>query len=288
MALLRSNITTYSDGSVLIKEYTPEPIPSTVQLYQVLEDVQIFGSVRSCAPCPAVITLHDDPHNFVSEQWQYYIRAINYNQALRYVVANYDYGLAYCNGTGFGDPSDPRANYYLRQNLDQKPPQFDKVRTNTRNVLTGTEIYNVTQAMRDTKNVLQAFLWSKKGTLGDVRQALISQNVLKVQTFDSTVLPPLKEGRSYPQSLSEINPDDYLYMPQYNREMFLVMNIVNKAGELVPFDNGALYPWTEEPNTPYAFFPHISNPKYGDVLYPLRFLKKLPIGSPVPSPYRRN
>jgi hypothetical protein len=116
---------------------------------------------------------------------------------------------------------------------------------------------------------------------------LTGKNVLKVQTFDSTKPPPLKEGRNYPSNISQINPDDYLYMPQYNREMFLVANIVSADSEVVQFPRGGLYSWTRD-NTPYSFMPHVSHPGYGDILYPLDNLVKLPLGSPVPSPYRRN
>lgn len=267
----------------------PEPsttvTPGTIS-YMVREDGAVFGGIRSCAPCPAVMVLKDDPHVFIDRQWQYYCRAINYNQPLAYVVANFGYFLAYCNGTGFGDPADPRANWLTEQRLTEKPPQFDKVRTNVRNVLTGVERYSLVLALKRVQSSLQGFLRGKKTILRDILNVLISQNYLKVKTFDSTKPPPLKSGRTYPQSVEKINPDDYLYMPQFNREMFLVANIVKPDGKVVQFDNGGLYPWTQD-NTPYTFLPHISNPNYGDVLYPLQYLSKLGLDAPVPSPYRR-
>lgn len=246
----------------IANQIIPPPEPTTTfssgtVAYMHREDKSVFGYIRSCAPCPAVFTLKDDPHVFLDKQWQFYIRAINYNQDLQYVISNLGFQLAYCNGTGFGDPNDPRANWLTGQRLDKTNPQFDKVRTNSRCCLTGTE-------------VLINGRW-----------------FLDVKTFDSTRFPPLKAGRTYPTRVEDVNPDDYLFMPQYNREMFLVCNIVNSSGEVVQFDNGGLYDWTRD-STPYTFLPHISNPNYGKVLYPLENLIKLPTDSPVPSPYRRN
>lgn len=259
--------------------------PGTV-VYMLKEDQEVFGGIRSCAACPAVMTLKDDPHVFIDRQWQYYFVAINYNMPPTEVMVNLGYKTAYTNGTGFGDSSDPRANWITGQRLDAKSPQFDKVRSNVRCVISGVEQYSLVTAIKSAQNVLKSFLWAKKGTLQDVRQAILVQNMLKVRTFDSTKSPPLKAGRSYPQSVSEINPDDYLYLPQYNREMFLVANIVKPNGDVVQFDNGGLYDWTGD-NTPYTFLPHISNPNYGDVLYPLAYLTNLGMDASVPRPYRR-
>jgi len=258
----------------------------TVQRYMVREDRDIFGGIRSCAPCPAVFVLKDDPHVYLDKQWQFYIRAINYNQELKYVIANFGFTLAYCNGTGFGDPADPRANFLTGQRLDQKLPQFDKVRTNSRSVLTGVEQYSLVQAIKDAKSLVQSFLERKSGTLRTVRESLTAKNMLKVTTFDGRKPPPLKPGRSYPDRVEDVNIDDYVYNPQLNREMFLVCNIVRPNGSVVQFDNGGLYSWTGD-STPYTFLPHISNPQFGDVTIPLSWLQKLPIGSPIPSPYRR-
>jgi hypothetical protein len=280
---IRINITLKRDNEIPSPSttVTPGTIP-----YVVKEDREIFVGIRSCAPCPAVIILKSDPHNFITEQWQYYIRAINYNQPLQYVVANFGYFLAYCNGTGFGNPSDPRANFLTRQRLDQKLPQFDKVRTNTRSVLTGTEQYSLMTALKSTQSRLQSILSGKKLILREIVNSLVSKNVLKVQTFDITKPPPLKQGRSYPTRVEDVDPTAYLYMPQYNREMFLVANIVKPDGKVVQFDNGGLYDWTGD-NTPYTFLPHVSNPNYGDVLAPLEWFTKLTMDAPVPSPYRR-
>ena len=268
-----------------------QPSPTTsfslgIVPYMHREDVQIRGYIRSCAPCPAVWTLSEDSHTNITKQWQYYMLAINPNMSLDNVRLLLDNNLAFCNETGLRNRSDPRADYFYSQNLTEKPPQFDKVRTCSRNCLTGVEIYSLGTALKATKNVLQGFLWSRKGTLQDVRDA-ISTRVLSVKTFDSRSNPPLKPGRTYPRTISEIDPADYLYTPQHHREMFIVANIVNRSGEVSQFPRGALYSWTQD-STIYSFLPHISNPTYGKVLCLLDNLIKLPVNSDVPRPYRSN
>lgn len=225
--------------------------PGTVP-YMHREDLAVKGYIRSCAPCPAVFWLKDDSHNPITKQWQYYLIAINYAMDLEDVFLLLDNNLAFCNETGLRNDSDPRQDWFHNKDLTRKPPSFHKVITCSRNVITGVE-------------------------QGDM---------LKVKTFDIRFNPPLKPGRTYPRTIDEINLDDYLYIPQRNREMFISANIVNRAGEVVQFPRGGLYDWAEEPNTPYSFLPLVSNPTYGPVLYPLANLQKLPVNSPVPSPYR--
>jgi len=262
--------------------FTPGIIP-----YMQTEDRIAFGYIRSCASCPAVFVMKDDNHVLITKQWQYYMLAINPAMTLEDVYLLLDNNLAFCNSTGFRNDNDPRADWFHNRDLGCKPPQFDKVRICSRNAVTGVEQYSLVQAIKAVGNVLQARLRAGIGTLADVRAAILTK-VLNVSTFDSRFAPPLKPGRIYPTKISEINPDDYLYLPRYNREKFIVANIVNRAGEVVQFPRGGLYSWTED-NTPYSFLPIISNPTYGPVLYTIdRNLIKLPIGSSVPSPYRSN
>lgn len=215
------------------------------------EDRDVFGYLRSCAPCPAVFVLKDDNHNPINKQWQYYLLAINPAMTRENVFLLLDNNLAFTNSTGFRNDGDPRADYFHDLNLTHKSPQFDKVRTCSRNCVTGVE----------------------------------QNGMLNVKTFDVRNAPPLKPGRSYPLTIAEINPDDYLYTPRYNREMFIVANIVNGEEEVVQFPRGGLYSWTND-NTPYSFLPLVSNPTYGPVLVPLSRFRKLPIDSAVPPPYR--
>ena len=227
--------------------------PVSVPLFMHKEDRDILGVLRDCATpneqypntsgCPAVWVLLDDPHTIIHEQWQYFVRAINYKMSINHVSALYDKGRALFNKTGFPE----RHNYLTGEEADQKDPNTDKVRTFSRNVLTGEKV----------------------------------GNYLRVKTFDSRFLPPLKSGRRYPRNTSEINIDDYLITPQTNREMFAVCNIVNPQGFVKPFPNGAVYEWAG--NDPFSFFPHISNHGYGEILYSLNNLVEV---SSVPRPYR--
>lgn len=233
-------------------ESVPPPV-STVQLYQQKEDRDVWGSLRSCVPCPAVFILKDDPHTRISQQWQYAIRAANYNMPLKDVFLLLDDGLAFANRTGFLSLDSPgHADYFFNRSLSLSPPSLDKVRTTSRSVMTGVE----------------------------------QSGFLRVEVFDSRFPPPLKPGFSYPNDISEVNPDAYLYNPKDNPEMFLVANIVNTRGEVVQFPRGATYPWFLGGLSPVSFMPHIANAGYGDIFYRLDNLIKLPIGVPTPSPYR--
>lgn len=235
------------------------PTPAPVQMYQHKDDTEISdsswgGGIRPCASCPAVWVLLDDPHVIINRQWQYYMIAINYNMTLENVFLLLDDHLAFANNTGFRNLDNPgKKDYFFNRTEYSEFPSLDKVRTCSLNVMTGREV----------------------------------GPYLHVTTFDSRQPPPLKPGKTYPNSVQDINPEDYLYLPQFNREMFVVATIVNRKGEVVQFPRGALYPWTND-NTPYSFIPLISNhdPKYGTVMYPLSRLKKIPLGSPVPRPYR--
>ncbi len=259
----------------------------TVQRYMHKEDWQIDnsswgGGIRPCAPCPAVWVMKDDPHVHLNQQWQYYIIAINYNMSLSNTYLLLDNHLAFANNTGFGTLDNPeRIDYFFNRLNYEKFPQLDKVRTTSRSVVTGVEQYGIATALNSARNALQA----RSRSLSRVKEALVSLNQLKIKTFDSTNPPPLKAGRTYPTRISDINPDDYLYLPQYSREMFLVANLVNRSGDVVQFPRGALYSWTGDQTT-YSFLPHISNWSYGPVIDSLSNYIKLPIGSPVPRPYR--
>jgi len=288
MAYRTKRITTYSNWTYSLETF---PIVPDVQWYMHREDREVFGSVRSCAPCPAVMILKDDPHARISQQLQYYLRAINYNMTVDDVYLLLDKSLAFANGTGFRMSDDPRADYFHNKDLQYHLPNLDKVRTTARSVLAGTEQYSLLQAIQDfTRGIRLIFARSKSTLLAkSLWDSLVttSANVLSVDVFDSNELPPLKTGHSYPQDISEVDPAAYLYMPETHPEKFLVANIVNRAGEVVQFPRGALYPWTGD-QTIYSFVPHIANLAYGPILYSMNNLLKLPLGSPKPSPYRQD
>lgn len=248
------SITVVTSAGIYTSPTQTTEIPLRPPLWMHMEDDMVAdGSIRSCAPCPAVWVLKDDQHVYFGRQWQYFLVAANYNMTLENVMLLLDYRLAFANRTGLTNPNDPRADYITGRHLTKRPPQLDKVRTCSRSVLTGD---------------------------------VVGTN-LRVRLFDARQAPPLKPGRVYPSRVEDVNPDDYLYLPQTHPWMFLTANIVNRSGECSQFPRGAVYAWTND-GAPRSFVPHIYNPTYGEVLYPLENLRKLGETEPIPHPYRFN
>jgi hypothetical protein len=76
--------------------------------------------------------------------------------------------------------------------------------------------------------------------------------------------------------------DDYLYNPKETPLLFFVSNNVGLDGRLFPFPKGSKYPWMPT-NDFYVFMPLVSDKV---VKTPLEEWIKLPLGSPIPSPYQ--
>lgn len=227
------------------RRYIPQPepvLPSAVQLWQHKDDVEIDGVPRDCSPCPAVWPMSDHKV-FVTRQWQYFIRAINMGKSLQHVAALFGPALAFTNRS----VDDIRRDWLRERDLDRPDPDFDRVRTCSLSVMTGT-------------------------AAGDY---------LTVTMMDGNGPPPLKPGKKYPMAASQINPDDYLYHPSTHRHLFFAANI-SSADRTVPFPNGAVYDWTGD-GKPYTWLPHVSR---FVINYPLSKLKELPPGAEIPSPYR--
>jgi len=245
----------YIDGVLEFRKELTAPSPQ-VQLYQYGEDEQVLGEVRGCAAggCPAVMILKDNPDTIFDKQWQFFLYAINQGMPPNAIIALMGDGKALMNNTGIGDPNSPRANYISGTDLREPEPRLDKLRTFARNIHAGVEM---------------------------------GQDLL-VKTFDGNNPPPLKPGKTYPETLAEVNLDDYLITPRTNLEMFLVCNnIKTKPGNqtsIFPFDNGGRYDWTPEPTEMYSFFPLVS--KF-QILSPLGNWIKIPPGTTPPSHYRR-
>lgn len=288
MALPSRRITVYSNGTWDIDELNTQPL---VQWYMQQEDQDVFGSLRDCVPCPAVFVLKDDPHVKMGRQWQYYLRAINYNMSLENVFLLLDDRLAFANKTGFDSLEFPgKADFFFNRFESPTLPSLDKVRTTSRSVMTGIEQFRLTQALLDTINLARSVAIRRVGFL-DAKFSLSSilsraTNVLNVRVFDSRQNPPLKPGYVYPDDISKVDPNAYLFMPETHPEMFLVANIVTTRGTVVQFPRGATYPWIDGGLTPYSFVPHIAHLGYGPVLYPLSRLYKVPLGSPKPRALR--
>lgn len=272
----------------------PPPPPARPALWMHKEDVDIRdsswgGGVRPCAPCPAVWVLKDSPHAIMTQQWQYYIRAINYNMSVSDCQFLLEDQRAFANGTGFKSrDTSGRADYFYNRDLGKELPRLDKVRTCSRSVLTGTVTYSLTTALKQTVTAVTDRASGKKTALAakPLRQVLTASNVLRVTTLDSRLPPPLKAGRTYPNDISRVNPDDYLYMPQTHPWLFLVATITNARGGTVQFPYGALYPWFFDGKSPASFMPHVSDHSKGEILYPLSRLQPLHASDPIPFPYR--
>jgi hypothetical protein len=275
-----------------VEKRSVPPAPVRPPLWMHLEDKAAQGYIRSCAPCPAVWVLKDDPHALLDEQWQYYQVAINYLMTLANIYLLLDDHLAFANRTGWPSLDNPgdKQDWIFRRNLNNgsKPPALDKVRTCSRSVMTGKPVYSALMAV---KLVIAAVRETRTGARSvrslrqDFRTVITAPNLLEVHMFDSRQPPLLKPGRSYPSRVQDVNPDDYLYMPRTHPWMFLTATIVNRSGEVVQFPRGAVYPWTGD-NTSRSFLPHIYHPGWGPVRYDLGKLWRVPDNQPIPSPYR--
>ena len=247
----------YIDGVLEFRKVlgTPSPVPQ-IQLYQFGEDEQVLGRVRDCAAggCPAVMVVRDNPDTIFDQQWQFFLYAINPGMSPSAISNLMGDTTALMNNTGVGDPDNPRANYITGEDLNEPPPRLDKLRTFARNIHTGIEV----------------------------------GSNLQLKTFDGNIPPPLKPGRTYPETLAQVNLDDYLITPQTNLEMFLVCNNIRTAPgnrtSIFPLANGGIYDWTPEPAEMYSFFPLVSR---FPVFSPLQNWIKIPPGSPLPNYYRR-
>jgi hypothetical protein len=212
-------------------------------LWQHKDDIGVFGAARECAPCPAVFPMQDTRVT-ITKQWQFFVRAINYRMRLQHVTALFGPKKAFTNR----DPNDLRADYLKGENLNRPDPDFDKVRTCSLSVMTGK----------------------------------VSGENLIVTMLNGSEPPPLKEGRSFPEQVKNINPDDYLFTPWTHRHLFFAANITKPNGKTVPFAHGAVYEWTGD-GRPYSWMPHVSD---FEVSYLLANLIQLPAGASIPSPYR--
>jgi hypothetical protein len=225
----------------------------------------------------------------VDMHWQFAMAGWNYGMSPAAVADELHYRLAFLNMTGLENPSNERRDYLRpeRKLLNAREnPRFDKDRTCSRSVLTGREGYHLMTALRAivTAVMVQRSFLAARSAMA----AIDSNNVLIVTTLDGNQPPPLKPGKSYPQKLSEINPDDYLYTPRTHRWLFFAANtVVSSPGggsKVWPFPRGATYPWIGD-GWKYTFFPHASREV---VRYPLSRLRKLGTAEPIPSPYRSN
>ena len=229
-------------------------VPSSEPLWRHKNDFELgvdapqrtFGELKAV---PEVYTLNNHGME-LTKQWQFFIYAINFHMDIQKISAILGTRRAFTNKKGFAskrhDP--PRADWLQGENLDAPNPAFDKTRTCARSVLTGTVV----------------------------------GNKLRVRMLDGNLPPPLKEGRVYPATIKDVDPDDYLYLPWTHRYYFFAATTVDVRGETSPFPKGGKYKEFIGDDRMYTWLPHVS--KF-PVLYPLSLLEKVPAGAPIPSPY---
>jgi hypothetical protein len=195
--------------------------------YRHKDDKELWGTAwnneRSCAPCPAVHPLlpNSDHKVEMTEQWQYYIRAINWNMATWYVSALFGAKKAFTNRP----ENDVRADWLMRKDLTRPNPDQDRVRSCSRSPVSVSHIVD---------------------------------GVAILDMMDGTKPPRLKSGFNYPSNVFNINPDAYFYHPRTHHKMFLVATITSGTGRTRPFPNGAVYNWKQD-GQPYVFWPYVSN-----------------------------
>lgn len=238
---------------------TNKPEVEIPQLWMQKEDRDTDlwnGGVRSCAVggCPAVFVINEPRLKVnMDRDWQYYMIAMNYNMTRENIYLLLDDHLAFSNQTGFKNLDNPtKKDYFFNRTEFPEFPRLDKDRTCSRNIMTGVVV-------------------------GDT---------LRVDTFNGNNPPPMKPGKSLPETIEDINIEDYLYNPREHRWKFVIANrVTTKPGNrtsVAPFPRGAQYDWTGD-NLNYSFLPLVSREV---VYYPLRYLYEIPRGSPIPSPYR--
>ena len=230
-------------------------VPPGLPLWQHKDDEELGDEAphRPHPRDPAVFPLEKSEAARVdlTKQWQFFIRAINYNMPPEEVSDLFGFRLAFCNFTGLKDPEHPRADFLKGENLSSPLPQLDKVRTCALSVMTGR----------------------------------VRGEELIVEMMNGSKPPPLKPGRSYPETIDEIDPDAYEFTPKTHRHLFFAANITKAGGrKITPFPNGALYDWTLD-GRKYTWMPHVK-PARITVRYPLSQLNRLPPNSEIPSPYK--
>ena len=225
-------------------------VPQGLPLWRHKDDAEL-GDAAPKRPHPkgdpAVFPMLDKSV-LITKQWQFFIRAINFEMSLQHVTALFGYKKAFTNRP----EDDLRADYLNGKNLDCEDLDFDKVRTCALSVMTG----------------------------------IVDGDDLLVEMMDGSQPPPLKPGFEYPERVEEIDPDIYAFTPKTHRHLFFVANITRFGGKKIsPFPHGKPYPdWTGDERN-YTWLPYVA-PSKARVRYPLSHLVRLPPGAAIPSPYK--
>lgn len=268
----------------------PAVVPAPpVQLYQYGDDYQVLGGLRGCASigCPAVMVLNDAPDTWFDVHWQMYLVASNFGMDPDATTALIGWRKALANTTGIGNPDSPRANWIGRGDLTAPNPRLDKLRTFALNTHSGTETYSLAFALA---NILRSARSRSFLQLRSAMAAIADTNALELQTMDGNLPPPMKPGARRPMRVEEIIPSDYEILPSDPRYRHLFLdcsNIKSQLGgdyKIGPFAHGLVRSWTGDSDM-HSFVPLASTK--ARVLSPLANWKKIPLGDPFPSPFKR-
>lgn len=210
----------------------PPPVQAPIhymQFYQMGDDFQILGKPRDCSyysSCPGVMVLLDEPDTFFTFDWQMYLVAINKGMRLNNIAEMMGNNTEFMNGTGVGNN---RRNYITGEDLDAPlDPRLKKLLTCALNTHMGWD---------DGTNMYLSYL-------------------------DGNNPPPMKSGRPRPRNVNEVIPEDYLYLPQTHKWLFIDCNTVkwDNANQRLDYGtapNGLIRDWLGD-NTPHIFFPLVS------------------------------
>jgi hypothetical protein len=195
-----------------------------------------------------MVFVFDDFNCTFGQQWQYYLRAINYNASIQMCSRMMDDNVAFMNGSGTAGKSR-RRNWLKVEDMESKDPETDKTRTCGDARIQMNPIVPTAEILAKLK----------------YREGDKVPTIYRVTFLDGTKPPPLKVGYSYPRSLREISIEAYVYTPATHPAYFTPATTTGSDGKAHSWPNSPTYPWYKSGNTPVAFWPHVA---VGPVYYP--------------------
>ena len=194
---------------------------TSVNLYRVRTDYELYWIENRPYRDSVPAMWHFSPINVeFTQQWQYYLWAINYKMTPAEASTLMNDNKAFMNGTGING-TNPRANFLKDENITAALPYMNK-----------------------------CYVCSNQ-------QVVMNGGI--VATLDGTKPPLLKSGYSYPSSVSKINPAAYYYMPMTHPHLFTEAVIVycdGKQETFGAFPNAESYPYHP---APVVWFPIVSD-----------------------------
>lgn len=130
MATLSRKFYVYSDGSIQHEVVTARTLPADMRFVRVLHELELASNLPHTTPPgrPEVRQMY--PENlFVpfSERWQMKSWTMNPLLSANNMSAFYHNNLWVTNNQGLGEDSDPRANYFTREDLSYPLPKVETI-----------------------------------------------------------------------------------------------------------------------------------------------------------------